>query len=1017
MRKFLCTSVTLAAIVAASSAGLTSPTASASTRAHRAPGTTIGRFRQMPLPKGYRLTNLPSHANLNRRVAATVVLTADSVVSAEEQSVLAGRPFNRATAAATARTAQDALMPTLRSVGARVTSRATTVLNAITVDATIGGLARIAAMPGVAQVHVSQPIRRENAASDLYTGAVNAWNDLGLTGRGLTVGIIDTGIDYFHADFGGSGASAFASNDSTIVEPGTFPTSKVVGGYDFVGDTYNADSTSASYDPVPHPDPDPLDCIDAGHGTHVAGTAAGQGVLSDGTTFTGPYNATTIGAHAWSVAPGAAPEASIRAYRIFGCDGSANDDVILSAIDRAVSDGVNVISMSLGSSWGNATDPLQVAIDNANKAGVLTVVAAGNDGANAYLVGGPSTANTALAVAATDTSSSTLPAVAITGDVTLSAQNSNAFDFSGGPVSGTLVDVGLGCSDAEFAAAAGKIAVAHRGTCTRVERAVHATNAGALAVIFVNNAGGYPPVEGAIDGATVPFVGVPQGDGASLVDGLSVALNATAPIANPAYTNFASFTSNGPRQDSAAKPDVSAPGVNILSAAVGTGTAGQLMSGTSMATPHTAGIALLVRQAHPTWSPNAVKAAIMSTASPTGVGDWNVRRGGTGMVSARAAVDSVAYLSTRDGRDNLSFGFRQLRGPWSDTRTIRITNTSRNTIVYDMTSALDDLGLSDLTVKVSPSVVRVEGRSSRDVEVTIRIGDPQHLPDALSNDGGNLSALSGLLIATPRASAPGVYTLRSPIMLVPYGLSDVQARGTRRGDDRTVNAIRVENRGGHAGTVDTYQWIGTDRSGDSGSPLVPDLRDIGVQQFNLAPDFDLAVFAISLNSSVTTHPTNEYDLSLDTNGDGTPDYYVITVDNGLLSAGEPDGLLVSFVFDADFNVVDALQATAPANGSTIEVPVILQDVGSPTGTVAIEVDGWTNLDALAPDVMFGSYVPTHMAVSNGDYLSLPAGAGTSLPVGVDLGAARSQSTLGWLVVTLDDAAGPTEVDRVALRGS
>ena len=107
---------------------------------------------------------------------------------------------------------------------------------------------------------------------------------------------------------------------------------------------------------------------------------------------------------------------------------------------------------------------------------------------------------------------------------------------------------------------------------------------------------------------------------------------------------------------------------------------------------------------------------------------------------------------------------------------------------------------------------------------------------------------------------------------------------------------------------------------------------------------------------------------------------------------------------------------APANGSTVEIPVILQDIGSPSGTVAIEVDGWTVLSDLAPDVLTTSFTPSHMAVSNGDYLGLAPGASAVVPVTVDRAAATAQGTLGWLVVSLDDAAGTSEVDRVPLRG-
>ena len=104
-----------------------------------------------------------------------------------------------------------------------------------------------------------------------------------IKGAGIKIGIIDTGIDYIHYNFGGTGI--YVGQDfTTLDEPvNAFPTAKVAGGWDFVGDAYNADPTSPSYDPIPAPDPDPMDCY--GHGSHVAGTAAGFGVNADGNTY------------------------------------------------------------------------------------------------------------------------------------------------------------------------------------------------------------------------------------------------------------------------------------------------------------------------------------------------------------------------------------------------------------------------------------------------------------------------------------------------------------------------------------------------------------------------------------------------------------------------------------------------------------------------------------------------------------------------------------------------------------
>src|SRR5215813_14907740 len=133
---------------------------------------------------------------------------------------------------------------------------------------------------------------------------------------------------------------------------------------------------------MPKPDPNPLDCN--GHGSHTAGTLAGFGVLSNGARFGGPYNSTTVSSHTWNVGPGVAPEASLYAYRVFGCAGSSN--VVALAINRAVADGVDVISMSLGSALGGTTDPTSVAAQNAFNDGIAVVASAGNNGTNAYLV-------------------------------------------------------------------------------------------------------------------------------------------------------------------------------------------------------------------------------------------------------------------------------------------------------------------------------------------------------------------------------------------------------------------------------------------------------------------------------------------------------------------------------------------------------------------------------------------------------------------------------------------------------
>jgi len=294
-------------------------------------------------------------------------------------------------------TAQAAVMAQAQALGAREISRYDTVYNGIQALVPASRLSEIRALPGVKAVKPAPIHVPSLAASVPLIGATDLGTDLGLYGEGLVIGVIDTGIDYTHAALGGSGdPDDYEANDPAVRETGSFPTAKVIGGYDFAGSDYDASGELGSVIPVP--DSDPLD--EYGHGTHVASIAAG---IDGG-----------------EVSRGVAPAAGLIAYKVFGRQGSTS--LTMDALEMATEDYMSfgfpdVINMSLGSPFGVADpeDPDVAATDAASAAGIMVVTSAGNEGAVDYIAGSPGVASSALSVAATTTGQVTGPAVTVPG--------------------------------------------------------------------------------------------------------------------------------------------------------------------------------------------------------------------------------------------------------------------------------------------------------------------------------------------------------------------------------------------------------------------------------------------------------------------------------------------------------------------------------------------------------------------------------------------------------------------------
>jgi subtilisin family serine protease len=207
-------------------------------------------------------------------------------------------------------------------------------------------------------------------------------------------------VDYTHADLGGPGTlaawQAAQATSTQPADPALFGPNapKIKGGIDLVGDDYNAASADPARD-VRHPDPNPLDC--AGHGSHVSGTVAGFGVTGAGETFRGPWDKSVDGLR---IGPGVAPGADLYAVRVFGCQGST--DAVVDAPEWAMRNEMNVVNMSLGSSFGIAQDASAEAAEAAAESGIVVVASAGNSGPAPYITGSPATSTSWLSVAAID---------------------------------------------------------------------------------------------------------------------------------------------------------------------------------------------------------------------------------------------------------------------------------------------------------------------------------------------------------------------------------------------------------------------------------------------------------------------------------------------------------------------------------------------------------------------------------------------------------------------------------------
>lgn len=1017
-----------------------------------APAGSGAHLRTAPSTGAVPATALPKALDPNAKVSVIVQLKGDPVAVAEAKS---GGDLSATDAQKIQSKLESEQTPVTRDLKARggqVVSQMQSAYNGVHVLIARKQVDQLAQLPNVESVHVVTPKAVSNTESVPFLGVPQVWQSTGYTGKNVKVAIIDTGIDYTHADFGGPGTTAaYAKAHATSAEapnPALVgpKAPRVKGGYDFAGDAYDASGTAAQQ--VPHPDSNPLDCD--GHGSHVAGSLGGSGVTESGKTYTGPYNSATE-KKSFEVGPGVAPQADLYSLKIFGCTGTT--ELTTEAIDWAVKNHMNVINMSLGGAFGRPDDPDAVAASNAVAAGTVVVASAGNEGSNPYLAGAPSTGHGVLSVSAVD-SLATFPGAVLTS----SRGKVSAIDANGAPLPtkplgvvvlkddpATAEDESLGCSPGAFTAAGiqpgrNQIAVVERGNCARAAKAIYGQEAGAAAVLMVNTDSGYPPYEGAVTsnpdtGAafnlTIPFLGVPSTQAAAIaaLDGQQVSFGSTK-LANPGYRGYADFSSAGPASgDSSLAPTISAPGVSISSVAVGTGSGATVMSGTSMASPHVAGVAALAVQAHRGWTATQIAATLGSTASPQSVAGYEPVLGG-GLVDAAHAVSTTTFAEGDHYKvpggtvqtASLSFGFAESTSTFVGRRTITVVNKGSRPVTYTVSSQASGAS-RPATLSFSTRRVTVRAHSSATVQVTLK-APASKVGSSLDGEFG-FYQISGNVVLDS-----GKDTLRVPYLMVPRAQASVAAssqskwyigggvgttamsRGIKPGKPAVISL--TNRRGALAADASVFTWGLSDPRNDAilGGGSGFDLRAAGVQTIDQNGQ-KILLFAINNWDRWSNAAANEFDVSIDTNGDGVADYVVFSTDSGFMRTGDENGETEVFIANATTHAIMAsgFMALAPTDSSTIELPVLASDLGlsASSGSFSYTVDGYGGTGG---QDSFGSqwahYNPWTPAIQDGANVTVPINRGVTLPLSTSAERMAEQKPKGVMIVTLDNHSGSAE---------
>ena len=666
----------------------------------------------------------------------------------------------------TIRKAQGAVTAELQRRKMKVTGVNQFLVNAVFVMATPDEVAQLSAIPGVARVTPAPRLKLDLDQAVNLTNVPAAWSALGgaaNAGAGVKIGIIDSGIDINHPAF--QGFSQTPPKGFPIGDP-NYTNNKVIVARSYVAQSavgYSADTSNPAASSRPD-DYSPRDHV--GHGTAIAMIAAG--VQNTG-------RAATI--------QGVAPGAFLGNYKVVGSPGLLDYPLfsaVIKALEDAVTDGMDVVTMSMSESdtayygpldidnspngCGGQCDTLSVAVENAVAAGTVVVVPAGNDGNSGFLprtlmtIESPGVAPSAITVGATMNAHREFQTVRVSGLANIQGLFGDG-PKPQGPINANIIDVsttgndGLACTALPAGSLAGAIALIQRGTCFFSDKISNAQNAGAIAVVLYQSAGQNAVYSSlGAQNTGIPAILIGNADGASLKAFLASKSNVTATV-DPTFTPADTASnvmwppsSRGPSPGNfgitpttVIKPDIVAPGADIYTATQKLDPSGDAynasgytaVTGTSFSVPFVAGAVALVKQKNPSFLPGQLKSAVVNTAKDVTDGGVtaSVNAMGAGQLSAGDAINVTATIEPA----TISFGAITSTTA-SISRNLKITNTGSAPATFNLQSSHAD----SLVQIPTPSVTIPAGQSQ---SVTVRLSGNQ--PAAGSYEGFVLVTTQG----------------------------------------------------------------------------------------------------------------------------------------------------------------------------------------------------------------------------------------------------------------------------------